>query len=178
MMKHSLIIAALLMISVSAQAQVKITIFDGVYYTNEIKEITYGTTSDAKHEEALVKIAFKNGDMDERHPYTSFPEIRETDEYTAPQFPGGDMELLKFLTKNLKYPSSCQEAGITGKVLCSFIIREDGKVSDIHIAQSVHPDLDREAKRIVNLMPNWQPAMCNGKAVNAKYTVPVSFRLF
>ena len=94
-----------------------------------------------------------------------------------PQFPGGDAELMKWLTKNLKYPSVAQENGIQGRVLVSFVVNKDGSIVDPKIVRSVDPSLDKEAIRVVSSMPKWTPGRQRGKTVRVKYSLPVTFRL-
>lgn len=94
-----------------------------------------------------------------------------------PEFPEGQLGLRTFIAQNIRYPVYAQENGIQGKVFVSFIIREDGSISGIKIAKSVHPTLDLEAVRLIRLLPKWSPGRINGKAVRVKYTVPINFVL-
>lgn len=95
-----------------------------------------------------------------------------------PLFPGGDVELMKFIAETCKYPDSCIAKGIQGRVILQFIIRKDGSISDKMTAiRSPHPDLTKEAKRIISLMPKWIPGKQDGKPVNTMFTIPISFRL-
>ena len=66
---------------------------------------------------------------------------------------------------------------IQGRVICTFVVERDGSVSDIRIAKSVDPSLDKEAVRVVSAMPRWIPGRQNGQNVRVKYTLPVTFRL-
>lgn len=95
---------------------------------------------------------------------------------TMPQFPGGEAALRKFLADNIRYPTLAQENGIQGKVVVEFIIGKDGGVYDIVISRSVENSLDKEALRVVDLMPKWIPGKKNGKTVKVKYFLPVMFR--
>ncbi|MBC5642333.1 TonB family protein [Parabacteroides sp. BX2] len=94
-----------------------------------------------------------------------------------PQFPGGEKAINEFISKTLQYPVIAQENGIQGKVVCSFIINQDGSVTDAEVISGVDPSLDREALRIVSAMPKWTPGTQRGKAVCVKYTMPVTFTL-
>ena len=94
-----------------------------------------------------------------------------------PQFPGGEKAINEFISKTLQYPVIAQENGIQGKVVCSFIINQDGSVTDAEVISGVDPSLDREALRIVSAMPKWTPGTQRGKAVRVKYTMPVTFTL-
>ncbi|MCC8198435.1 MAG: TonB family protein [Tannerellaceae bacterium] len=94
-----------------------------------------------------------------------------------PQFPGGEGELLKFISKSIKYPVIAQENGIQGRVLCSFVVNRDGSIVDAEVVRGVDPSLDKEALRVINTMPKWTPGKQRGKPVRVKYTVPITFRL-
>ena len=94
-----------------------------------------------------------------------------------PSFPGGQGALMAFLSSNIKYPVVAQENGVQGRVIISFVVERDGSISDVKVARSVDPSLDREAQRVVKSMPRWTPGKQNGQTVRVKYTVPVVFRL-
>ncbi len=96
---------------------------------------------------------------------------------TMPQFPGGPQELFGFLSKNIRYPKDAMEANIQGRVIVTFVVGKDGSINDARVVKSVNPSLDAEALRVINAMPNWTPGTQSGKAVNVKYTVPITFRL-
>ena len=94
-----------------------------------------------------------------------------------PSFPGGNAALMSYLNSNTKYPVVAQENGVQGRVIISFVVERDGSISDVKVARSVDPSLDREAQRVVKSMPRWSPGKQNGSTVRVKYTVPVVFRL-
>ncbi|EGN55692.1 cell envelope biogenesis protein TonB [Hallella multisaccharivorax DSM 17128] len=94
-----------------------------------------------------------------------------------PSYPGGQGALMQFLQSNIKYPVVAQENGVQGRVTISFVVERDGSITDVAVARSVDPSLDREAMRVVKSMPKWIPGKQNGQAVRVKYNVPVSFRL-
>ena len=94
-----------------------------------------------------------------------------------PEFPGGQGALLKFLATNVRYPESAVKNGIEGRVSCSFVVGKVGAISEAEVIRGVSPELNEEALRVINSMPVWSPGKQRGKAVNVKYTVPVTFRL-
>ena len=94
-----------------------------------------------------------------------------------PEFPGGMGECMKWLGKNMKYPTISQENGVQGRVIVQFVVNRDGSIVDAVVARGVDPYLDKEALRVVGLMPKWKPGKQRGKAVRVKYTLPVMFRL-
>lgn len=97
---------------------------------------------------------------------------------TMPEFPGGQQELFRYLSENVKYPVIAQENGIQGRVICQFVVNKDGSIVDVVVVRSGgDASLDKEAVRVIKSMPKWKPGKQRGKAVRVKYTVPVNFRL-
>ena len=96
---------------------------------------------------------------------------------TMPSFPGGDADLFKFLSNNVKYPVIAQENGIQGRVICQFVVNKDGSIVDVEVVRAVDPSLDKEAIRVIKSMPKWSPGKQRGKSVRVKYTLPVNFKL-
>ena len=95
----------------------------------------------------------------------------------APEFPGGMGELMKFLQRNVKYPTAAQQAGIQGKVVVEFTVKKDGSVADIKVIRSVNPELDAEAMRVISVMPKWKPGEQRGTPVDARFDLPINFHL-
>lgn len=94
-----------------------------------------------------------------------------------PSFPGGREELFKYLAYNVKYPIDAAKNKIEGRVLVTFVVEHDGSISNVNVANSVYPSLDKESIRVVSGMPKWIPGKANGKTVRIKYTIPITFRL-
>lgn len=94
-----------------------------------------------------------------------------------PSFPGGTSGVMKYLSENIKYPVVAQKNGVQGRVVVSFVVERDGSITDVKVARSVDPSLDREAMRVVRSMPHWIPGKQNGSTVRVKYSMPISFRL-
>lgn len=94
-----------------------------------------------------------------------------------PTFPGGEAELMKYLSKNLSYPTLAAENGIQGTVLLQFVVQKDGSIGEVKVVRSKDPDLDKEAVRVVKGMPKFIPGRMNGQAVNVWFTLPVRFKL-
>lgn len=94
-----------------------------------------------------------------------------------PEFPGGNSALMEFIAQNIKYPQAIAqgEAAVSGRVIVTFTIKKDGSISDPKVVRSVHPLLDKEALRIVGLMPKWKPGTHKGEPVDIKYTIPIRF---
>lgn len=94
-----------------------------------------------------------------------------------PQFPGGQIAMLKYIMENMKYPEQAMKEGIQGRVAVRFIVEKDGSISDVKPVLSVHPLLNKEAVRVVKSMPKWSPGKHNGKPVRVRFNLPVMFKL-
>lgn len=94
-----------------------------------------------------------------------------------PEFPGGAIALMKWLTKNLKYPLKAQQQMIEGRVLVSFLVNKDGSLSEFKVEQKVNPLLDAEAFRVITIMPHWRPGKMKGKPCQTQISIPIVFQL-
>ena len=95
-----------------------------------------------------------------------------------PQFPGGQAAMMKFIADSLRYPSVACENRIEGRVVVQFVVDCEGNILNPLVVWSVDPLLDREAIRLVKLMPKWIPGRQNGKPVCVIYNVPIRFKLY
>ena len=102
-----------------------------------------------------------------------------------PEYPEGINKLMKDIRKSTdnywkrKYPKGkpiypCEQ-GISGRIIVSFVINENGQVTDPKVLRHVDKDLDKEAIRIIKSMPRWIPGEHKGKKVKVRYTLPVKF---
>jgi len=94
-----------------------------------------------------------------------------------PQFPGGAVEFIKWLTKNLRYPISAQQRKIQGRVVAQFIVNKDGSISDLQLVEKLDAQCDREALRVLRMMPKWQAGVMNAKPCRTKVCIPIVFKL-
>jgi len=94
-----------------------------------------------------------------------------------PIFPGGDLGLMKYIQKNVKYPAIAKEYNITGKVYVSFIVDKLGSVTNVKIVRGVDKNLDAEAVRVVKSLPKYKPGKQRGKSVRVMFTIPINFTL-
>jgi TonB family protein len=95
-----------------------------------------------------------------------------------PMFPGSTMGLLEHMRDNIQYPAKARENGTQGRAIVSFIVDEEGHLSNFRIDKSTgNEELDQEALRWAATMPDWTPGMQGGKKVKVRYQVPVNFRL-
>ena len=94
-----------------------------------------------------------------------------------PSFPGGDAELLKYLSQNIKYPPLARENNIQGVVALTFVVGKDGGVKDVKVVKDIGGGCGKEAVRVVESMPKWLPGEANGNPVKVRFTLPVRFKL-
>jgi TonB family protein len=94
-----------------------------------------------------------------------------------PQFPDGDESTDMFLGSNLQYPSEAREAGIQGTVYITFIVEDNGEITNIRILRGIGGGCDEECIRMVEMMPRWTPAYLGTKAIRLQVTLPITFRL-
>ena len=140
---------------------------NGILFINTKEYVKNG-----KKELVTATIKAKEVQKEEAGPEGAFDVVEK-----MPEFPGGSVELMKFLSTNLKYPASALKDSIQGRVVATFIVEKDGSTSNVMVVKHVSDDLDAEAVRVIELMPKWIPGMQKGEAVRVKYTVPVTFRL-
>lgn len=95
----------------------------------------------------------------------------------APQFKGGDVNMYKFITQNMKYPEQAVKDNIQGRVVVQFVVKTDGTIGDVKVIRGVHELLDAEAVRVVKTMTDWIPGTLDGKPVNVWYAMPLTFKL-
>ena len=94
-----------------------------------------------------------------------------------PRFPGGEAELMKYLSSHINYPTMAMENNVQGRVVVQFVVTKTGKIGEVKVVRSVDRDLDKEAVRVCKTLPDFIPGKMNGQAVNVWYTLPVSFKL-
>jgi TonB family protein len=106
---------------------------------------------------------------------------QEPEVYTVvevmPQFPGGNEAMMQFIRDNLVYPEMAKEVGVQGKVICNFTVGKDGEVYDVNVLRGIGYGCDQEAIRVIKMMPKWIPGKQNGRPVNVKFNLPISFKL-
>ena len=161
-------------------AALAVSAFASPEISNELSEISKSKVSDLAE---IVKVFADKNDV-------SNESLGNDGQMTAPQdtlvfevvevpprFPGGDVKLMEYLSRTVKYPVEAQKKHVQGRVILHFIIEKDGSVSNVRVARSVDPSLDAEAIRVVNSMPKWEPARQKGQPVRVRYTIPIQFRL-
>ncbi len=106
--------------------------------------------------------------------------VEETKEETLtvvdvmPQYPGGDHELLKFIAQSIKYPMEAQEAGMQGRVICSFVVDKKGNIVEPKVIRGIDPSLDAEALRVIGMMPRSAGRKSGPCLIYGTYYFPVT----
>jgi protein TonB len=101
----------------------------------------------------------------------------DTEAEAMPQFPGGNVALIKFIYSHIQYPAVALKQHIQGRVWCSFIVEQDGAISDVVLEQGVYIFLDEEAVRVLKTMPPWIPGKTQGKNGQVKVFLPIVFKI-
>ena len=114
----------------------------------------------------------ENDQIIDEIPETPFVVVEQ-----MPEFPGGDVELLKFIAQNTVYPEFAKNNHIMGRVIVRFCVTSKGGISQVSVLKGVSPELDAEALRVVSTLPSFKPGKQNGKDVPVWYMVPISFEL-
>jgi protein TonB len=94
-----------------------------------------------------------------------------------PEFEGGYEAMMNFIRKNMRYPASARRMGIDGTVYVSFVVGKDGSIADVKVLRGISADCDKEAVRVVQMMPPWKPGKQNGKNVFVRFNLPIKFKL-
>lgn len=94
-----------------------------------------------------------------------------------PQFPGGEAEMYRFISDNLKYPVVDQEIGTQGRVIVRFVVSKTGEISNLELLKGISPTCDKEAMRVIKSMPKWIPGKQSGNPVQVYFTIPIVFKL-
>lgn len=94
-----------------------------------------------------------------------------------PEFEGGYEAMMNFIRKNMRYPASARRMGVDGTVYVSFVVGKDGTISDVKVLRGISADCDKEAVRVVSMMPPWKPGKQNGKPVFVRFNLPIKFKL-
>ncbi len=97
--------------------------------------------------------------------------------HKSPYFPGGEQELLVYLSKHIRYPEAARIAGISSQVVVSFVVNTDGSISDIAVLKDPGAGCGNEVLRVVTGMPRWVPGESNGHPVRVRFYLPVRFEL-
>lgn len=110
-----------------------------------------------------------NIDYDKIHEYVEIG--------TKPEFPGGEVALLKFIFDNIIYPEDSRKSKQEGRVYAKFTIDETGNVRDVEILRGLNAEIDAEVVSVLKKMPQWSPGIVNGKPESVSFAMPIKFTL-
>jgi TonB family protein len=94
-----------------------------------------------------------------------------------PEFPGGLDSMYSFIVKNMVYPKDMQKQNKEARVISTFVITDEGKITQVEVVNQVPEPFAKESLRLIKSMPDWKPGKQNGKNVNVKFTLPLRFKL-
>jgi len=161
---------------VAAEAQVK---YVAPVVVDSVKvEVQLATTSEAKATvvneavpEKVEVVAETTKEIDKAEEVFIIVEESAT-------FQGGDVQAFRsWVQKNVKYPTIAQENGVSGKVFVQYAVNSKGEVVDVKVVRGVEPSLDKEAVRVIQSSPRWEPAKQRGTKVKQQFTIPIAFVL-
>ncbi len=108
-------------------------------------------------------------------PIIEFPDVEA--QFTPIGEERSSVSMQRWIAQNVQYPQTSIEMNEQGRVYLSFVVEEDGSISNIAVERSVSPDLDREAKRLLRQMPQWIPGEAKGHKVRTRCRLPINFTL-
>lgn len=98
-------------------------------------------------------------------------------EEVMPQFKGGGIDKFRiWVMRTISYPRPLLLAGMQGRVVASFVVDREGKVTSVEIQESSHLMFSKEVERCLGRSPKWKPGTEDGRPVAVKFTLPVDFR--
>lgn len=154
--------------------------------TERVEETERPVDSGEKLAPTTSPLAVGDGEgvAEEAHVTEALPQTVATEEdelmrqvEQLPEFPGGMVEFMKWLTRNLRYPDQALRQRVEGRVVVTFIVNRDGTIANPKVDKSAGALLDAEALRVVRMMPRWKPGMAGGKPCRTMFAIPVNFRI-
>ena len=159
--------------------------FGNNYTIGEVKDgVPVGTWHGVANDSLKFTSVYKNGaqvSFSYDDPEFARRKISVMKRYTSveqvPEFPGGLDAFTRYLEKNLIYPPLAKKNKTQGRVMVSFNVERDGKLTNIQVAKGIGDGRDEEALRVISASPKWKPGIQNGIPVRVSYSVPINFSL-
>lgn len=123
----------------------------------------------------IFRLTDEDTEAAKNKPVTAGNQVYTTVEQ-KPEFPGGEIGLVNYIAKNIRYPEAAKEKNIEGRVVAHFVVKSDGTIGDVEIIRGLDPDIDAEAVRVIKSLPRFIPAKTNGQPVSVWYTLPLMFK--
>ncbi|MDF3077916.1 MAG: energy transducer TonB [Sphingobacteriaceae bacterium] len=95
---------------------------------------------------------------------------------SRPEFPGGEKQMINYLTTNSRYPLRARQNANNGKVELSFVVEKTGELKDVKLVKGIGGPQDDEALRLMRLSPKWKPGIIAGKPVRTSYQMHIVFK--
>jgi len=127
---------------------------------------------DIRIDEAVGNADIKQKVVEESNDPVSFAAVE-----VLPKFPGGEAAFGAYLSKTIRYPPVAKENNTQGRVIVSFVVEKNGKLTDIKVVRDIGGGCGEEAIRVLSKSPAWSPGIQNGKPVRVAYTMPINFTL-
>ncbi|MFT4525798.1 MAG: protein TonB [Granulosicoccus sp.] len=124
---------------------------------------------------AMAELDYQDQKLNSETPSQTVHSIDEVDQ--IPRFPGGDLELFKFIENHKIHPVNLKAQGIEGEVFVSFQLDANGNVSSVKPLRSDNSQMESDAIRVVRSMPKWQAAKKEGYPVTVKKTILIKYRI-
>lgn len=150
---------------------------DSIFLKSKQRELELLDSIDSQRADIEMLVTIIEG-LEEELSYSRQSDVSDVfDVDEEPEFPGGQSEMMKWLSEEISYPTKAADNNIQGRVLVSFVVEANGAISNVKVVEGVEASLDAEAVRVVRLMPRWKPGKYKGRPVRAKNTLPIQFRL-
>ena len=150
---------------------------DTIYINNKVWVVKYKTKVDTLKpvvfEPKVIIYPLANPDSFKR--YEDRIVWQKVD--NMPSFPGGEQEMMKYLSKNVYYPDVAYNNGVEGRVIISFIVNANGKISDVEVIKEIGLNCGTVCKQVVSEMPDWSIPTNKGYPVRVKLYLPIDFSL-
>ena len=126
----------------------------------------------------IVKDTVEDVELRDTTPKEKYEKVFTTTQ-TAPSFPGGNEAWREYLQQNLRVNIPTEHKAPTGKytVIVSFLIDEEGNLSDIKATNNPGFGTASEAVRVIQRGPKWIPAQQEGKKVLYRQKQSITFEV-
>lgn len=160
---------------VQQAAYVPPVVVDSIKPEDEVQLMTADQAAvEVQDQEVVEEIAIVAEEIEEKEAEEAEPFVVVEE---MPMFPGGEVELLRYIMEHTQYPEVAKENNIQGKVIVRFCVTAKGGVDKVEILKGVDPELDKEAIRVVKTLPAFKPGKQGGKPVPVWYMVPINYTL-
>jgi protein TonB len=159
------------------RTKIKELIFFGFFAMISITGLAFNFTKIIEKIGQGIEMKNENHFLSDSQTAISIEDSIYEDTMIEPHFPGGNEALFKWIQTNLVYPQISKVKGEEGVLYVKFTVDSIGKIKDIEIRKGIYESLDKEAIRLVSIMPDWIPGSVYGKPANISMTLPIRFEL-